>query len=801
MIQFELSLYDDQETLQHFQIIDYDFWVDRIVTLPSYRPLMLKKAVDYASMYCKSSVFKEKLLKISSRLCPVLLHRLFHRGVLSIDEIIPWMRGEKSFILGYYFRSQIKDFKNYIMRQQGKSQYRRSDFQNEKAVDDMIEYGFVQQSIEYILKYDCVEDLHDYLSINTDPNRNNWSWSPFEWCRYPNNNVHSDLLTFSGIFGSAKCFRVLLINGYPINDSVRDAAYRGGNNEIIHHINHMFELSPHLINLAAEYSFLQLIKFLNEKREIFDNDNSEMKGLFCPLHYACSSGHLSVVHYFINEGIDVNGLDSIKATPLIYACQNGLMVIVEYLLKNGAEVNTVDLNGNTPLLNACRYGPKELIEILVQHGADVFQRDNFDHTLLHRVLDYDSLNIIQYLVGLGLDINAKDKDNGTPLHQACENGNLRVVKYLIEQGAHIDTRREYNFRATPLHCAVHGGYMDIIDFLVTNKANTSIRNQNGQRAISLTVQLGTLDIFEYLIKEGENLKSKDGVFYLHEAANNGFLDIVKYLVQHGVDVNGLMHGSKFLRGTPLYHSYYFNRLDIAEYLTKLGAEIDYSDDELTPLHQAIRSGKIEVVEFLIQSGASLNGIKSKHDDLEIDDINPIENVNFEDIQDIEKWKRIKPKGFRENLMDAVAKGCFASVIHHLSKSSRINAKNPIGESILHTATKNGHFNIVKYLVLEGARINDICMGFPIGSPLHFAAWYGFFDIVEFLITNGANVDLIGDGCFAGTPLHYAVYKGHTRIIHYLIQKGAIIKIKNNEGLTPNELARTDEIKDLLRLTF
>jgi len=810
LIEFEKTLYDDQEILQLLPIMDLDFCVERIVTLPTFRPFMLNKAIHQCSENIKHPMFKEKILQLSSKLCPVLLHRLYNNGVLSWEDVLPWLRGGNAFILGYYFRRQIRDFNEYIKMQNPNYLCRGFQDLNEQAIDDMIEYGFPRQSIEYILKYDCVDDLNEYLSINTDQNKNTWSWSAFEWLKDTNKSFTNDLLTFTGIFGSIRCFKVLLLNGYTIYPSLGGASIIGGNLDIINNLKILDQISPKYFSFAAEYSYYPLMKYILEKKELKENRDVDISEIGFPLHLACENGHLTIVHFLMQQGYAVNETTKyngntqssyyLNKTPLMYACNHGSRPIIEYLVENGANVNAADSNLCTPLLYACQCGSKDIVEYLVLNGADVFAQDNYQCTALHFLYEYDSLNLVQYLVSSGLDVNSINKGNGTPLHKACKVGNLNVVRYLVENGAKVDAKSSDQV-STPIQCAVYYGHIDILKYLISIYPDKGLLKTDCHSALQFSAEKGTIDIFKCLSQTVGNLLS-DGVYYLYVAAGKGDLEMVKYLVQKGIDVNGPLKVSKFPRGSPLYLAYESNRSDIIDYLTQQGADIDYVNEFETALHSAIWSSELEVVKFLVQNGADINGkvalppkeTKRKQKTVECES----EYVNIEDAIEIEKWKTIRPKGFEKNLMSAVEKGCIASVIHHLANRGRANTRDNTGESLLHLASKNGHLNLVKYLVQEGAEIDYICGRVPVGSPLHYAVWFGHYLVVEFLVSKGANINLKGDECFAGTPLHYASYKGHIPIINYLIQNGASLSILNHEGKTPIQLARTEEIQNVLR---
>jgi ankyrin repeat protein len=84
------------------------------------------------------------------------------------------------------------------------------------------------------------------------------------------------------------------------------------------------------------------------------------------------------------------------------------------------------------------------------------------------------------------------------------------------------------------------------------------------------------------------------------------------------------------------------------------------------------------------------------------------------------------------------------------------------------AARNGHIEVVRFLLGKGADIN--CRGF-FGAPgLHWAAINGHKAMVEFLITNGADLQL-RDNQFNSTPLGWAREGKQTEIIGMLQAQG------------------------------
>ena len=118
----------------------------------------------------------------------------------------------------------------------------------------------------------------------------------------------------------------------------------------------------------------------------------------------------------------------------------------------------------------------------------------------------------------------------------------------------------------------------------------------------------------------------------------------------------------------------------------------------------------------------------------------------------------------------------------------INAKNKDGETALMLASSEGHLEMVKLLVENGADYTN---------ALRLASREGHLEIVKLLIENGANINAKdNDG---ETALMGASYNGHLEVVKYLIENGADVNIKDNYyGITALDFARDEEIKEVLR---
>jgi len=267
-LEFESSLYGNNPTFKRVQIVDVEFWIDRIVQFPSLRPLLLEKIVTLCVLYCEETCFREEFLEKCVNKCNILVYRLYQLGVYMYPEIEKILKKSNNTISYFYYRKEIENFPQLIQTLDAGSECDHSSLINNSDLDSMIQYGFAPSTIEYCLKYDDIDNFRTLLHDLSPFFNGCIEWSLFEWSRIPDSY---DYLSVSALFGSIRCFKHLLFHEYEIDDYVRVASVCSGNHELYHLCNTTtLDLSNHLL-VASVYGHAELISFLIEKGVVIDS--------------------------------------------------------------------------------------------------------------------------------------------------------------------------------------------------------------------------------------------------------------------------------------------------------------------------------------------------------------------------------------------------------------------------------------------------------------------------------------------------------------------------------------------------
>lgn len=199
--------------------------------------------------------------------------------------------------------------------------------------------------------------------------------------------------------------------------------------------------------------------------------------------WAASIGDLRSIRRLHDGRVNLQAGDYDKRSPMHLAAAEGHLEVLEFLLEHGVNPNQPDRWGGLPLDDAVFGGHKACEDLLTSHGA---RRGEIEHAasngpsdatndygdgdavaeLLWAATNGDMAGL-RRLVAQGVPVSAADYDGRTALHLAAAENKLDAVRYLVAHGHPVNVRDRWN--ATPLDEARREGAEEVVRLLETAK--------------------------------------------------------------------------------------------------------------------------------------------------------------------------------------------------------------------------------------------------------------------------------------------------------------------------------------------
>ena len=276
-----------------------------------------------------------------------------------------------------------------------------------------------------------------------------------------------------------------------------------------------------------------------------------------------------------------------------------------------------------PLIEAARTADWDTLAELLASGSDTEQAFGDGTTALHWVSYHDNISIAEQLIASDARVNARTDLGVTPLWLAAENGSAAMTHLLLDAGA--DTSLVLLSGESPLMTASFSGNAEVVSLLLAAGADPNIAVTRQQTPLMWAAQQGHSEVVAELVEHGANVHARTEVrteyvktekeqdshsaykIWIEEggytplmfAASAGDLDSARALVAGGSDVNAL---SAFGL-TPAIMAVHGGNTDLLEFLLQHGATVGLAPGGHTPLHAAVLRGDPYAVQTLLAHGA------------------------------------------------------------------------------------------------------------------------------------------------------------------------------------------------------
>lgn len=310
--------------------------------------------------------------------------------------------------------------------------------------------------------------------------------------------------------------------------------------------------------------------------------------------------------------------------------------------------------------------------------------------------------------------------------------------------------------------------------------------------------------------------ANDPLRELFEACKTGDITKVKKLITTQT-VNARDTAGR--KSTPLHFAAGYGRREVVEFLLNSGASIQACDEGgLHPLHNACSFGHAEVVRLLLKAGASPNttdnwnytplheaASKGKVDvciALLQHGANPnIRNSEQKtplELADDNTRPVLTGEYRKDELLEAARSGAEDRLLALLTPLNvNCHASDGRRSTPLHLAAGYNRIGIVEILLANGADVHAKDKGGLV--PLHNACSYGHFEVTKLLIKAGANVN--ANDLWAFTPLHEAASKSRIEVCSLLLSKGADPTLLNCHNKSAIDSAPTRELRERITYEF
>lgn len=419
--------------------------------------------------------------------------------------------------------------------------------------------------------------------------------------------------------GDEETVKKLIVNGHIDVDNSRDP-----------------DNGQPLLHTVVEFGMYDFVMFLlNYGVDVNAEDSQSRTALHLAVSATNAYRDVDIVELLLEHGARTNERDNEGRTPLNRLASVTYNVIrderiAQLLLEYGADVDATDNEGRTPLFRAASVKHRRgegIAQLLLEHEADVDARvmdaQGKQLTALSMAVKFSNRPMVNVLLRHGANPNVPPFVGIGPLDSAFFLRDVTVSSWLVAHGTqksnlyHFEGRSEFSNEfmedykkkaIQPLLKEAEGLHARLL----------AVLNQNQLAKVPST------DVADFLF--APNFLGVSMERFLHEAARRGDLEVAAALVreegvdpsefidaeaaalirEEGVDVNETNLSGE----TPLFEALRVRNLSMAELLVRAGGDIhhwNYFGDTL--LHQVLRRGLKEdlvIAEWLLEQGLDIN---------------------------------------------------------------------------------------------------------------------------------------------------------------------------------------------------
>ena len=337
------------------------------------------------------------------------------------------------------------------------------------------------------------------------------------------------------------------------------------------------------------------------------------------------------------------------STPLGYAAWVGTQPIAELLLELGADLDAPGRDGRSPLAIAIERGHVELAEWLLARGAKavlpaevvIDDKPVRTESPLVAAARRGYHDLVVRMLDAGAAIDSTGHDGATAFYGAARAGHVELAKLLLARGAAVDAVVERG--PAPLEAVVESRDPELVRTVAARSRDTrgAIGAQMLRYAcLSLSVKSTPRAVVDALVEHGARTTTSEALHYAIEARHAGAVaamiaagaspnepyvtvpkpslplqlaffvadpdpDVVEALLAGGAAVDALDNRNVLAL---CYAAANCRDLALIRRLIEAGASLAPVGNAWGALHQAAWTGRLDVVDLLLDAGAPLDAV-------------------------------------------------------------------------------------------------------------------------------------------------------------------------------------------------
>ena len=392
------------------------------------------------------------------------------------------------------------------------------------------------------------------------------------------------------------------------------------------------------------------------------------------------------------------------------------------------------------------------------------------HSLLPIVCEKNLLSLVDALILVNSDVNALSTKGETPLHISLSTNNQQCMCVLLEAGADL-----VKSNADGL-CFLQHVFLNKKEFIfhLVLKFSTNYNacmTLNGIPILLYACEFSSLTIVKNIIESGADFTACDhkSAGVLHYCCRNDSVEcinLVELFLSRGVSIESV----DALCKTPLMEACQVGNVDLVEYLLQRGASGSAADNSnMNALHFSALGGSLECAQVLVSNNGQI--FSKTHDN-----IHPVDLAHINGHESVVGY--LEGKAFQLNkVINACSARDSICLVSLLTSEFNVNTFNALQKTPIEYAIESGSIECCEILCNFGAHINirDQFL-------LYYACSIGRIEVAQWLVSKGLRFSHRGTN--QRTCLHVAALQGHDHIIEWLHAKNVYINIVADNDFTP-----------------